>query len=313
MIYLFQRLIQNDNQWVKPSHGRLGRTGEGEYVQKNGFGHEDWNFNHDLSINGHLYGYCYYRPAYEKQNENFNIAFSIYKNKRWQVVGFYLNAKYIETPPINKEIIEKKIIDLKDLGDSLGRDWRKLSNRGFYNTLKVDAGYLNWKCAINDVIPTKYPILFQKKVFDTKNFRITNPTEIDEKVFNELFTIALKEIPRFDPDMNEELEFPEGREVERKHKQRERNTRLVELAKEKFKKQNGSLYCQICHFDFYQKYGEIGKDFIEAHHTLPIRDMVKNQITKIEDIAMVCPNCHRILHRKRPWLTMSDLNNIIKK
>src|SRR3990170_5771828 len=99
MIYIFQRLIHNDNQWVRPSRGRLGKTGEGKYVQNNGFGHEDWNFNHDLQIRGRLYGYCYYRPSEVKQGESFNIAFSIYQNMNWYVVGFYLNAKYIDPPP----------------------------------------------------------------------------------------------------------------------------------------------------------------------------------------------------------------------
>ena len=48
MIYLFQRLIQNENQWVSPIGGRLGSKKEGKYVSENGFGHEDWNFNFEL-------------------------------------------------------------------------------------------------------------------------------------------------------------------------------------------------------------------------------------------------------------------------
>jgi len=67
MIYLFQRIIQNGFQWTRPSPGRLGPAGEGEYVQDNGFGHEDWNFNKNLLIDDHIYGYCYYGPTEKKK------------------------------------------------------------------------------------------------------------------------------------------------------------------------------------------------------------------------------------------------------
>jgi predicted HNH restriction endonuclease len=33
--------------------------------------------------------------------------------------------------------------------------------------------------------------------------------------------------------------------------------------------------------------------------------------TRAADIALVCSNCHRMLHRRRPWLTMSDLKTLL--
>ena len=92
-------------------------------------------------------------------------------------------------------------------------------------------------------------------------------------------------------------EFPEGKLVERTHKARERNNQVISLAKDNFKKLHGRLYCQICGFDFENNYGEIGKDFIEAHHTLAVSDMESEHKTKIEDLVMLCPNCHRMIHK----------------
>lgn len=106
--------------------------------------------------------------------------------------------------------------------------------------------------------------------------------------------------------------FPEGRLVERKHKSRERNPNLISAAKEEFLKENENLYCTICGFNFEEKYGERGKGFIEAHHTIPVSDMVPGQKTRIEDIALVCSNCHRMLHRTRPWLKMKQLRGLVK-
>lgn len=108
-------------------------------------------------------------------------------------------------------------------------------------------------------------------------------------------------------------EFPEGKMVERLHKSRERNSHVVSLAKELFKKSQGRLFCQVCKFDFEENYGETGKNFIEAHHTIAVSDMKSDHKTRIEDIAMLCPNCHRMAHKKRPWLSMVDLNKLLTK
>ena len=112
---------------------------------------------------------------------------------------------------------------------------------------------------------------------------------------------------------NEELsgEFPEGKIFERIHKARERNSQVVQIAKRDFKRKYGKLYCQICGFDFEKTYGETGKDFIEGHHTIAVKDMQPNHKTKTEDIAMLCSNCHRMVHKRRPWLTKAELPKLI--
>ena len=119
----------------------------------------------------------------------------------------------------------------------------------------------------------------------------------------------------FDNDFNYNIEisegFPEGKVVERIHKTRERNRQVIKTAKDNFKKKHGSLFCQICKFDFEKVYKKIGKDFIEGHHTIAVCDMAPEDKTKPEDIAMLCSNCHRMIHKKRPWLTMKELTKLI--
>ena len=41
--------------------------------------------------------------------------------------------------------------------------------------------------------------------------------------------------------------------------------------------------------------------------------MLPEHKTKPEDIAMLCANCHRMVHKKRPWLKMKDLSKLLKK
>lgn len=105
--------------------------------------------------------------------------------------------------------------------------------------------------------------------------------------------------------------FPEGKIVERRHIARERNSALIAQAKEQFKRENKRLFCEACNFDFEKVYGQRGLNYIEAHHTIPVSEMLPSQKTKISDIAMVCSNCHRILHRSRPWLTIAQLKKLI--
>ena len=107
--------------------------------------------------------------------------------------------------------------------------------------------------------------------------------------------------------------FPEGKIVERIHKSRERNQQLILAAKQNFEKKHGRLFCQVCKFDFEKNYGAIGKNYIEAHHTIPVSQMLPNHVTKIEDIALLCSNCHSMAHVRRPWLDMDELNLLIKK
>jgi len=110
----------------------------------------------------------------------------------------------------------------------------------------------------------------------------------------------------------DDVEFPEGKELLKKHVLRERNPRLVFEAKKAFKEKNGSLFCEVCDFVFVEKYGKVGEDFIEAHHVKPISEMTENEKTKISDLVMVCSNCHKMLHRKRPWLTKDSLRLLLK-
>src|ERR1035437_3104647 len=117
----------------------------------------------------------------------------------------------------------------------------------------------------------------------------------------------------FENNREQTGEFPEGRIVERIHKSRERNSLVVKIAKEKFKKKHGKLFCQICSFDFEKIYGKVGKDFIEGHHTIAVSEMSPDHKTKPEDIAMLCSNGHKMVHKKRPWITMKKLKTLTKK
>ncbi|GAK12354.1 DUF3427 domain-containing protein [Geomicrobium sp. JCM 19039] len=66
--------------------------------------------------------------------------------------------------------------------------------------------------------------------------------------------------------------------------------------------------CTICEFDFKRKYGAIGEDFIHIHHLKELSKIKKEyKLNPINDLRPVCPNCHAMLHRRKPAFTIEEL------
>jgi hypothetical protein len=90
-----------------------------------------------------------------------------------------------------------------------------------------------------------------------------------------------------------EIEAQEGRAALRVHMRRERSRKLITT----FKASLTSFACEACGDDMEAIYGELGAGYIEAHHRLPIALIEEGETTKLSDLAALCANCHRIIHR----------------
>ncbi len=72
--------------------------------------------------------------------------------------------------------------------------------------------------------------------------------------------------------------------------------------------------CQVCGFVFEEFYGKWGRNFAEVHHiqelsTAPDEGL---DVDPDQDLAVVCSNCHRMIHRKaKRALTLDELRNLI--
>lgn len=66
--------------------------------------------------------------------------------------------------------------------------------------------------------------------------------------------------------------------------------------------------CVVCGFDFEEVYGELGKAFIHVHHVVPLSEIKENYtVNPIEDLRPVCANCHAIIHRTAPALSLEKV------
>lgn len=102
-------------------------------------------------------------------------------------------------------------------------------------------------------------------------------------------------------------EAAEGRVITALHRRYERSIALVQARKRGALGMFGRLACEACGFDFRERYGDRGEGFIECHHTRPVHALSPGEKTRVEDLRLLCSNCHRMVHAKRPWLTIEEL------
>lgn len=104
----------------------------------------------------------------------------------------------------------------------------------------------------------------------------------------------------------------EGRILSSSHIRRERNPRLAEKLKDNYYDKHKYLDCAVCGFDYERQYGKHGHRFMEAHHIRPLSELPpEGTATKQNDLALICASCHRMVHRKSPWLTLEQLRGIL--
>lgn len=171
------------------------------------------------------------------------------------------------------------------------RHWRSVKWR--YVIPGMDSA-LNWKLAGRMPPPNTGQIILDES--------------IGASVVENISKYARKMAPQLQHDLSigsagtmaaqrEEDEIELGEEdlrILRMHKGIERNRKLAQSAKRAL-----GYKCKACGFDFIKKYGELGKNYIEAHHLVPLSKLI-GKVVKLNpktDFAVLCSNCHRMIHK----------------
>jgi hypothetical protein len=102
-------------------------------------------------------------------------------------------------------------------------------------------------------------------------------------------------------------EAQEGELSRREASFRKRNRALIES-----KKALSDGRCEVCSFDFKEKYLSLNKDCLIAHHLSPLSLAKRIRITSIKDIVLICPNCHSVIHTQNPPMPLSVLKKRIR-
>jgi 5-methylcytosine-specific restriction protein A len=118
-----------------------------------------------------------------------------------------------------------------------------------------------------------------------------------EFILSNLDGAAATQPPQFDQD------FPEGAKSRVEVTRYERNPHARRLCIE-----HHGLSCVACGVNFEERYGEVGAGFIQVHHLNPVSMTAgSSAVDPVDDLRPVCPNCHAMLHRKRPPYTIDEL------
>lgn len=130
------------------------------------------------------------------------------------------------------------------------------------------------------------------------------------KIYDKYFMLLYEktELTIFPDEVDENVKYSEGKTKTVLVNSYERN----QVARQICIKHYGA-FCQVCNFDFSKTYGSIGKDFIHVHHVVEIASIGNEySVDPIKDLIPVCPNCHSMLHKKKPAYMVSELKEMIK-
>lgn len=105
-----------------------------------------------------------------------------------------------------------------------------------------------------------------------------------------------------------DAEFAEGRVITELHSRREREPKLRKRLLSS-RRGGGKLFCDMCHSPPLSTNAALQDAHFEAHHIVPLSS-TGVRITRLSDLALLCANCHRLLHRaiavEKRWLTVAE-------
>jgi hypothetical protein len=266
----------------------------------------DWIFQgkrEDFDIDKYLreFEYIYWAVKHQKHQSEMDIGDRVFiwraKGKTQDPFGLIAYGKIVELP-INKNQVKYPEFLLSELWERVDVSEIKVGIKIESFRLDLFAGLVESDLLLKDDELSKMKLLTARQ---GTNFRLT--VNQFEKIYKLWFGDS--------SDTDEEYEVDETRIRIRTHKIRERDPLLVRLVKEKFIKENGSLFCEVCGFDFNKIYGF---SYAEAHHKKPLYKIKSGDKTKESDFAILCANCHKAIHRidsNDSWAEILKIHNKI--
>lgn len=147
----------------------------------------------------------------------------------------------------------------------------------------------------------------QLRLWNIKKYKKDMRRLISKVKYEELLNQVTNDLISFDSESEES--FKEGKPSKQLVNKYERDPKL----RTKAISIHGTT-CMACGFNFNQKYGEHGKNYIEVHHIVPLSQIKKSILINPEtDMVVLCSNCHRMIHRNRNKpLNLERLIQLIK-
>ena len=98
-----------------------------------------------------------------------------------------------------------------------------------------------------------------------------------------------------------------------RHRQREHRLRRAKIRS--VLRISGRLRCEVpsCAFDFEERYGHLGQEYAQVHHLVPLAALDARRRTTLNDLAIVCANCHAMIHRGGACRPLKEISAAMKR
>ena len=71
--------------------------------------------------------------------------------------------------------------------------------------------------------------------------------------------------------------------------------------------------CAVCGFSGEESFGEAGAGLIHVHHKIEISEVGQEyEVDPLRDLVPVCPNCHAMIHRRRPAYSIEEVQKFLR-
>lgn len=216
-------------------------------------------------------------------------------------IKFIPDAYSLHSIEVLEEAIKENIRTIKLFIDA---------SRSRFSRLRFEIG----NEAIIDMVENKdlydSGITYEAKVFsEESNFHAGQLNQAEFSLFEftfELFLIFLRLTTHGYKNADEVVGYPEGATTVVSVNKYERNPKNRKICIE-----HHGLNCQGCGFNFFESYGELGDNFIIVHHLTPVSKLGPDYvIDPKKDLVPLCANCHAIVHRVDPPISLDDLRKL---
>ncbi|MDL9944591.1 HNH endonuclease [Gordonia sp. ABSL11-1] len=103
----------------------------------------------------------------------------------------------------------------------------------------------------------------------------------------------------------------EGRLVRRLVATRERDPQLRAAKLRAVRSAGKPIACEVCAFNFGKMYGAHGNGYIQVHHVMPLH--ASGEVTTtLDDLVLLCANCHVMIHQGTGWKTPDELRQLVE-
>ena len=238
-----------------------------------------------------------------------------------------ISARVPSTRPISQNMIDHSIVDA---GSSLKR------------LAKLAWGFDFESLIVGDDLGAVYPVYYSGKRLDLKFyrprvhggrfFRLSLDAILIETTSlscGDVMLFDLKDDGRVELTLDKSARRPvsnigrrrtfqlsptfsfssEGEIQKHERWERTRCSRISIVVKQRELKRYGRLSCHACGLQPARKYGV---EVIEAHHRKPLSECQASRVPDPDDFDLLCPNCHRAIHRMRPC-DLSTLRCVIRR